>query len=233
MFDTLLTEVKGRDKQITVYRSDTETELENRFEQHGVSIGHEPLPAGNPEPFVVVEEDGEFAGAVALSELEAMTEPPVPRPGEGDGVARGYRVLFDALDDTVFATLERRQLLAVSREIEDRAYRVGTGTLRVSFQTLSTFGTQVDVYRHLAEDTDLDIHIYGASDWNPPEIEGITYHGVDTSTLERYWILGFDGGESENQASALVAREESDEYDGFWTDDPRLVEEILARLSEV
>jgi DICT domain-containing protein len=87
------------------------------------------------------------------------------------------------------------------------------------------------VYRRLATETDLDVHVYGAADWNPPEIAGITYHGLGDDALERYWVLAFDGGTDETRACGLVAREEPGGYDGFWTDDPEVVRTILAELA--
>lgn len=230
MFESLLTDNRKRDRQFTVYRSGKETDVEAQFTTHAVDVVHRELPPGGPDPFIVIEEDGEFAGAIALEELAWLLEPPVVRPGDREDVSPGYSVLFDVLDETVFTAMERRQLLAVSREIEDRGYRVGTGTLGVSFQTLSTFESQAAVYRRLAAETDLDIHIYGVDDWTPPQIAGITYHGVVADTLGRYWVLAFDGGNDEMQACGLVAQERAEGYDGVWTDDPGLVADVLREL---
>lgn len=230
MFDSLLADAQRGERQFTVYRAGEETDIEVQFEAYDIDVVHGELPPGGPDPFLVIEEHGEFAGAIALEELEVLLEPPIVRPGDREDVSPGYSVLFDVLDETVFTAMERRQLLAVSREIEDRAYRVGTGTLRVSFQTLSTFESQAPVYRRLAAETDLDIHIYGVDDWTPPEIAGITYHEVAADTLGRYWVLAFDGGSDEMQACGLVAQERTEGYDGVWTDDPEMVGEILREL---
>lgn len=127
--------------------------------------------------------------------------------------------------------MTRRELLAVSREIEDRAYRVGTGVLRVGFQTAAAFDTQLDAYRHLATETTLEIHVYGVdqSERSLPDIEGITHHGGDDA-IDRYWALAFDGGGDDAQSCGLLAQERSDGYDGFWTNDPAIVEGISAGL---
>ena len=232
MFGSLITAASDRDTKVTVYRSEAEPGADSSLERHGIPIEYADLPPAGPEPFVVIEVDGEFTGALALSAFDALTDPPIVRPGVGEGVSRPYRVLFEALDDTFFQALTRRQLLAVSREIEDRAYRVGTGQLRVGFQSLSVFRSQVDVYRHLATETDLDIHIYGSDDSEAPDIPGIRYHTPADEEFERYWFLAFDGGAAGSQASGLVARENNGEYDGFWTDDPQVVGEILAGLTK-
>lgn len=230
MFDPLLAEVQDQSRQFTVYEGDEETGIPSQFATHPVNVRQERLPAGGPAPFVVIEQDGEFAGALPADEFQKLLEPPIVRPGERDDVSEGFGVLFDVLDDTVFTAMNRRQLLAVSREVEDRATRVGVGTLRASFQDWSRFEPQIDLYRYLASHTDLDIHIYGIERDDAPAIPGVTYHRGER--LDRYWSLAFDGGADESQSCALVAREQTDGYDGFWTYDPGLVDEILGTLAE-
>jgi len=228
MFDPLLAEVQNRGRQFTVYEGEEDTGIPSQFATHAVSVRREKLPAGGPAPFVVIEQDDEFAGALPVDELQKLLEPPIVRPGEREDVSEGFGVLFDVLDDTVFTAMNRRQLLGVSREIEDRATRVGTGTLRASFQNRSRLEPQIELYRYLASHTDLDIHIYGIDPDDAPAIPGVTYQRGEQ--LDRYWSLAFDGGGDESQSCALVAREQSGGYDGFWTYDPGLVEEILATL---
>lgn len=213
-----------------MYRGDDQTDVESQFRNHTVEITHEELPPEGPDPFLVIEEDDTFAGALPVESLNWLLEPPVSPPGDKDGISAGYRVLFDVLGETVFTSMDRRQLLAVSREIEDRALRVGAGTLRVSFQTLSAFRPQVEVYRHLATETNLDIHIYGLDDWTPPTIAGVTYHSDSGSAVDRYWLLAFDGGDDPTQACALLAQEQADGYAGVWTDDSEIVGRILSAL---
>jgi hypothetical protein len=229
MLDDLIEAAIEPDTRFTVFRSE-ETDLEARFAGLGVTVDHRPLPPRGPDPFVVIEEAGAFAGAIPLAELERLLEPPLVRPGDREDVSRGYRVLFDVLDGTVFSALSRRQLLAVSREIEDRALRVGSGTLRACFQSLSTFDAQVDVYRLLAENTSLDIHVYGTPDRDPPDIPGVTYHAVG-ERLEPFWVVTFDGGPEAAHPCGLLAREADGEYRGFWTDDPEVVADVTAGLT--
>lgn len=230
MFESLLSDVRDRDRRFVVYRSGEGPQLDVQFANYDVDVVVRDLPSGGPDPFLVIESNGEFAGAISVAELDGLLKPPLVRPGDGDDVSEGYRVLFDLLEETAFSAMNRRQLLAVSREIEDRAYRVGAGTLRVSFQALSVFESQVDVYRHLAAETDLDIHVYGVEDWTPPEITGLTYHGYETNSLEPYWVLAFDGGPDSEHACGLLGREHSGRFDGFWTDDPALVDTLAQVL---
>ncbi|WP_256301386.1 DICT sensory domain-containing protein [Haloarchaeobius salinus] len=229
MLDSLLDRVTRSDKRFTVYGRGDETDIERQFEAHSVVVDWQQLPPDGPEPFVVVAEGGEVVGVIPLEELEWLLTPPVVRPSDPTNIAPGYRVLFEVLDETVFTAMNRRQLLAVSHEIEDRARRVGNGRLHASFQHLSAFADQVEWYWTLGE-TDLDIHVYGAPDWEPPEIPGVTFHGYGDDVLERYWVVTFDGGTEELQACGLVGREFDETYDGFWTDDPHLVERIETEL---
>lgn len=232
MFDSLFSDVGGPARQFTVYRNEEGTDLESQFVTRNVDVRYRDLPPG-PDPFLVLETDGQFRGALSLPALERLLEPPVVRPGEVEDVSEGYRILFELLDETVYTALERRQLLAVSREIEDRAFRIGDGTLRVTFQTLSTFESQAALYHTLASETDLDIHIYGVDDWAPPRIDGITYHEFSAGPLDRYWVLAFDGGSDYTQSCGLVGQEQSDGFDGFWTDDEGMVAKIMDRLERV
>ena len=233
MFEAMLSDLRDRDPQFTVYRSGEQLDIEAWLANHGITVTATSLPPGGPDPFIEITTDDEVVGGIGVESLEALLEPPIRWPGNDDGVSRNYRVLFDALERAVFSGMTRRELLAVSREIEDRAYRVGTGTLRVGFQTLSTFKSQADLYRTLAAETQLEIHIHGLGDWEPPHISGITYHTDQANHSERYWVLAFDGGHTDNQASGLVAKEEPNAYTGFWTNDSALVTDIAARLSQL
>lgn len=232
MLDSLIAELRDREHRFIVYRRGEQPDLEAWLADHGVAVVARSLPPGCPDPFIELKTDGETVGVIGTEAVEGLLEPPIRRPGDRDEVSEGYRVLFDVLDSTVVSGMSRRELLAVSREIEDRAFRVGEGTLQVSFQTLSTFRSQAEVYRTLATETTLDITIYGLDDWTPPAITGITYHTERAERFERYWALAYDGGPDTTQACGLVAKELSDDYTGFWTDDPALVEEIATSLTK-
>lgn len=233
MFDALIERARSARSQFTVFvgaADRDDVDVAERFANHNVHVEYRTLPSGGPAPFVVVEHDGEFAGAIALTDLAELLEPPVVRPGDAEDVSDGYRVLFEVLDDTVFTAMERRELLAVSREIEERAFRIGTGTLHAGFQSLSRYQAQLDVYRTLATATDLDVHVYGDADWSPPEVPGITYHEYPDADDERFWVMAFVGGDDDATTNALVARQDGDVYDGFWTDDPDVTREVANAL---
>jgi len=230
---SLIADLRDREHHCTIYRSGDPPEIERWLTTHGVNIESRSLPPGGPTPFIEIKVNDEVVGIIGVEAVEGLLEPPIVRPDERDGISEGYRVLFEILEKTVITGMSRRELLAVSREIEDRAFRVGEGILRVSFQTLSTFKSQTDVYRTLVTDTDLEIHIYGIEDWTPPAIKGITYHGEEAERFKPYWALAYDGGPDSTQACGLVAKELSDGYTGFWTNDSAIVEEIATRLNTV
>lgn len=227
-FASLIDEVRERNRTVTVYRRGDPTEIETWLANHGVAVESRPLPVGGPDAFMEIKTDGETVGIIAVDAVEQLLTPPIRRPGDRHDISEGYRVLFEMLERTVFSGMTRRELLAVSREIEDRAFRVGDGTLRVSFQTLSTFRSQLDVYRALGTETSLDIHVYGVGDWTPPSIPGVTYHADGTARVDPYWVLAYDGGPAATQACGLVAEERGDEYTGFWANDFATVEHIAA-----
>lgn len=226
----MIADFRGTDRRCVVYRSGDETEIETWLGGHGVAVEARPLPPDGPGPFIEIHDGGEFVGIIGVDAVEGLTEPPIVRPGEGGETSEAYRVLFELLEETVLSGMTRRELLAVSREIEDRAFRAGEGTLRVSFQNLSTFESQVDAYRSLGAETDLDVHVHGVEDWTPPTIPGVTFHVEGAERIEPYWALAYDGGGDEARACGLVADDRSDGYAGFWTDDPEVVGEIASAL---
>jgi hypothetical protein len=228
MFDGVIDDVRSRETEFVVYTGRDDPEVAERFAEYNVSVSYRGLPPAATEEFLVIRESGAFAGSIGLDELDVLLEPPIDRPiGSAPGA---HRALFDVLDDTVFTPLDRRQLLATSREIEDRAFRVGRGTLRVGFQNAAAFRRQRRVYERLAAETELDIHVYGHREWPPDDTRGLTVHEA-SDAVDRYWFLAFDGGDDERQACGLVARQTDGAYTGFWTYDPGVVGDILDRLA--
>jgi hypothetical protein len=233
MLDSLIAEVQRREQQFTVYRHSEQIDIEAWLADHGFAVESRSLPAGGPAPFLEIRTDGDVVGVIGVGAVESLLEPPIRRPPDSDEISEGYRALFDVMEKTKISGMTRRELLVVSREIEDRAYRAGTGTLHASFQTLSAFRHQVDAYRRLATETDLDIHVYGRDDWTPPAIPGVSYHTDNGAQFEPYWALAYDGGPTASQACGLVAQEHSDGYTGLWMDDPALVDEVTSALTGV
>lgn len=241
MLDRFLEDIERRRKRLTVYSSEDQGNITERLATRNVTVERRQLPSGKQDPFVTIHDDEEFVAAIALDDLHELLTPPVARQSHQTGKTAGCLAVLDAFEETLFSSLERRQLLATTREIEDRALRTGRGTLRVSFQSLSAFEPQIPVYRRLGTKTDLDIHIYGRPDWTPPDLDNVTYHQDREGKLTQFWCLAFDGGNRPTQACALVARErervcahERDgRFEGFWSYDNSLVSDILSTLEKL
>ncbi|MDS0282008.1 DICT sensory domain-containing protein [Haloarcula onubensis] len=228
-FGRILSEVADREKRVIVYApDDSGGELADVLATRNLTVDQRRLPALSSEAFVVVRDDGEFQGALSLEDLLEFLTPPIRRPEELDSLARKHRVVYELLDDTVFVSLDRRQLLATSRELEDRAWRTGRGRLHVGFQRADAFAAQTAVYRELAT-TDIDIHLYvpGGVSGDPLADTPVTVH-TENGDRGRYWFILFDDGERGAQNCALIAREtEGGRYRGLWTYDADLVAEAF------
>ncbi|QLG26242.1 sensor protein [Halorarum halophilum] len=231
---TLLEEAERTRKSLVVY-GPTESDIVTQFGARNVAVEHRSLPDGGPDEFVIVRDGDEFRCAIGREDLQAFLSPPIRQPWDLGLLPPEYRSLFELLDDTVFGSLNRRQLLATARELEERAYRLGRGTFRVGFQSLSAFRSQERIYRRLAEETELDVHVYAVpeaptedtSDWP------LTFHSEPSDQIGRYWFLLFDGDGNDEWKCALVAEEqEAGTFYGFWTYDPAIVDRAFEALSE-
>lgn len=226
-FDRLLQDITAARKRVVVYAPDTTgTGLEARLATRNLAVEHRQLPALNEDAFVVVRDESGFQGALKLADLLEFLAPPIPRREERDTLSPAYQAVYDLLDDTVFVSLDRRQLLATSRELEDRAWRTGRGRMHVGFQRDDAFAAQTDVYRALAAETDIDIHVYlpeGAAG-SLREVDGLTVHSEPEGLIDDYWFILFDDAVDGTQNCALVAKDEGGRrYRAFWTYDPELV----------
>lgn len=212
----LVSAVRGREKTLVVSgpaaAEALAAELESRFALANVAVAYEEGSA----PVSVRLRDGdavlvEVSGDAARSLAES----------EADGGLRRH------FDEQTFTASDADEMLAATREIEDRAWRVGEGALHAGFQFFSAFEDQADVYRRLASAT-LDVHVYAAPDVTPPDGPFETYR-IGDPALAAVWFVVFDG--AAEQRCALVAEErDPDSYYGFLTYDPDLVADVLAEL---
>ena len=226
-FANLVAAVEERRHTVTVYAPAIPDALVSLFDTRHVTVDHEFLPAGAAEPFLTVTAGDRYVGSVDLPALYDFTHPMIHEVGSPDLVEAAYRRLTSLLPDTVFSSLDRRQLLATSREIEDRAWRVGTGRVDAGFQQLSKLRAQTDVYTALV-DRGLDVHLYGRLDGRAsPAVPGATFH-TDGAEMGEVWFMAYDGGRTPGQACGLVAVErEPGTFRGFWTYDPDVVARIF------
>jgi hypothetical protein len=226
----LISGVKDHEKALTAFNADEERvdALRERFRDRNVSVFAERTPSGKPESFVVLAENGEFVTAAPLDDVLAS---PTTEASPGfDGEA--YRPVLDRLDETTFTAYDVDRMVAASREIEDRAWRIGEGSLHSGFQRLSILEGQLDAYGQLANREGLSVYAYAAPDTEMPD------HGTDltirverSEEIERSWFVVYDGGGNDLDKCALVAEERDPRaFYGFWTYDPDTVDWIVDHL---
>jgi hypothetical protein len=225
-----LDRVIERQKTLTTFGPESYSELEPLLSQFNVTLEHSHLPIPEADGYLTVRDDDDYLGSISAAAFAELTDPREGDPWDPELRQSAYRDLLHLLDDTTFTTTDKRQLVATSREIEDRAYRVGHDTLYASFQSLSTFETQLPIYEHLAANTDLSICVYGNPDWEPPDIPGVTVH-AENDEIGKFWLVAFDGGNEPEMECALLAEErDPGEFHGFWTYDPQTVDELTYYL---
>ncbi|WP_254273107.1 DICT sensory domain-containing protein [Haloarcula marina] len=230
---TILTAAADDRKRVVVYApGDEGTDLADALATRNLDVYRREIPALSADAFVVIRDGSGFRGAVSLTDLLAFLAPPIRRPTELDDLDPAYRAIYELLDNTVFVSLDRRQLLATSRELEERAWRLGRGRLHVGFQSSAAFEAQADLYREMANATRIDIHVYVPPEGDTTHLDDapLTVHAID-GELERYWFILFDDEGTGAQNCALVAEQQSaDRYRGVWTYDPELVEVAFAAI---
>ena len=224
----IIDDVVARQKHVVVYTgTDDGADLAEMLATRNLVVDRRRIPDIGADSFVVIRDGDRFRGAVSLADLLVFLAPPIRRPRQLGSVDDAYRAIYELLDDTVFVSLDRRQLLATSREMEDRAWRTGRGRLHVGFQSPSIFAKQAAVYRELATATDVDVHVY-ADGQIPDELIGdapIATHVRPSDEVGRYWFLLFDDGDDGSQNCALIAEQtDPDTYRGVWTYNQSLVE---------
>jgi DICT domain-containing protein len=227
--ETFLSELADERRTIRVYAEEAQPALAEHFANWNVEIQYRELPAGTTETFVTVHHDDEFLGGLGLDSLPFLRESDLTHPGTREREESSFGTFLDLLDNTLFRAGERRSLLATSREFEDRAWRVGEGTLHAAFQRPDAFLAQRPVYERLAE-TELDVHLYAATEWNVSTPDGTTTH-ADEGELGQFWVVAYEDTHDGEQDCLLLAEErDSDSYAGFWTYDPDRVERVGSHL---
>ncbi|MFC7057641.1 DICT sensory domain-containing protein [Halovenus salina] len=208
-------------------------DLEAYFETQNVRITESRTATGAPEDIAVLSNTAEVLGVLDVPTLRALLET-VPR-GPGDlGIAdKEYEGILGPLKETTFTSYDSEQLLYVSREIEDRARRMGNGSIHAGFQQCSVMADQRRVYTDLAR-RGIDVHAYGVPDTEPPDFGPGHIHPIQTDEIAETWFVVFDGGGTDAQKSALLAQErDEDFFYGVWTYDPEFVDHVLDYLTQM
>lgn len=142
--------------------------------------------------------------------------------------------VLDHLEETLFTSYSIKQMFMASREIEDRAWRVGSGELHAGFQTVEVLTGQTETYDRLGTQSDLSIHAYAApvsETTTIPESEGFSLHVERNDEIKQTWFVVYDGdGVDENKCALLAEERGEEEYYGFWTYDPKTVDHLQGYL---
>jgi hypothetical protein len=231
----LITGVENHEKILSVFNADAEAvdAVRERFHDRNLTVRAERTESGRPRSFVVLSTGGEdeeesFVTAASLDDVLGDGDPTDPGFDEAS-----YRPILDHLDETMFTSYDTRQMVAASREIEDRAWRLGKGSLHAGFQYLSILEDQMDVYERLASKDHLDVHAYAYPDQEsvPDHDTDLTIHVERSTEIEDSWFVAYDGGGVDVNKCALLAEErESRAFYGFWTYDPDTVDWIIDYL---
>lgn len=225
----VLDTVRSHEKRLIVHaESDALVhELRDYFASQNVTVTYRPVTGGARERVELAEDDGVVVD-VSLDDIAVLVDGDTSP--ERVGADAPYRDVLERLDGATFTSYDRRQMLHATREVEDRAWRIGVGSLHAGFQRFSIFAEESATYERLAT-TDLDIHVYGVPDVTPPVIDGATTHPSTAADIAETWFAIYDGGPDDTQKSALIA-EERDEgrFYGVLTYDPTLVDRAIDAL---
>ncbi|WP_066417962.1 DICT sensory domain-containing protein [Halorubrum aethiopicum] len=252
----IISGVEAREATLTVFDPDpsvAET-LAEHFADRNLRVVAE-RPEEGPTGYAVLSRDGEFVTAAAIDDLLPPAGDDGDRSGsesaegesadgesadgesaEGDGETPPRRVgqpILDHLDGTLFTSYSRAEMVAASREIEDRAWRVGGGELHAGFQTLDVLTGEANTYDRLAGKERLDVHAYAAAEGDAPETDQYEVHIGRTAEIRETWFVAYDGGGFDGAKCVLLAEErEPGRFYGFWSYDPDTVDRIIDYLTD-
>jgi hypothetical protein len=206
-------------------------ELGAFFETQNVRITVDRTVSGKTKEVAILSNATEVLAVVDVSTLRGLLEDVSTGTG-GLGIAdREYESVLRHLKETTFTSSDTEQLLYASREIEDRARRVGRGSIHTGFQQCSVMTEQRSIYADLAR-RGVSVHAYGVPDATPPDLGSGHVHAVPTHEIGETWFVVFDGGGNDTQKTALLAHErDEDAFYGVLTYDPGFVDHILEYLN--
>ncbi|KAB1191172.1 MULTISPECIES: DICT sensory domain-containing protein [Haloferax] len=225
----LIAGVAADERTLTVFnpRGDAVERLAEHFQDRNISVRAATASEG-PSNFAVLGTGEKFHTAVDVSDVlkdQDDVEPGFER--------ESYVPILDHLDETLFRSYDRKQMLNATREIEDRAWRVGAGELHAGFQTGDNLRKQLDSYRQLGSRDDLYVHAYIYPTEPVPSVEQFQLHLARTEEIRHSWFVVYDGNGVDDYKCALVAEENplGSGFSGFWTYDPSTVDFIVSHLT--
>lgn len=227
----LIGAITDLEKELTVFNTvepgRLREELAAYFRTQNVRIRTERTPSGRPTEVAVLGTDDAVLEVLDAGLLRGLLN----HSTDGLGVAdAAYDDLLRHLKETTFTAYDTEQMLYASREVEDRARRVGRGRIHAGFQRCSVIGDQRAVYADLGR-RGLDVHTYGVPDVTPPALEGVRVHATGADEVATTWFVVYDGGGDDAQKTALLAEERGeDRFYGALTYDPTIVDAAVAHL---
>lgn len=228
--------IAKRRKTLEVYTDAeaTAAELARQFDTRNVEVTRTAYPAGTDGEFVVVRNaDGETQGALGVEQFQKMIAPDIHPPWELDEAGTDLTEVFDFLENTLFTSFDRRQMLAASREIEERAWRVGQGQLYAGFQNSRAVAAQTPVYNRFARERAVAIHVFIEDEVGETVDETIGVVSQAGAEIGQFWFVLFDGAGSDQSKCGLLAEERAPgQFYGFWTYEPEIVDETVDYLRE-
>ena len=226
----LIADIEARTMTLTVINTPESIvdDLREQYADRHLTIDTRRL-SEEPEQFAILSREDAFVTAVSLDDIY---RPPAVEQSTAAGVDRSP--ILDHLDETLFTSYSIEDMFMASREIEDRAWRIGSGELHAGFQTLSVLDDQTDTYNQLGEHTALSVHTYAAPVSDSPVVpdhESYTLHIEHDEEIQKTWFVAYDGDGVDENMCALLAEERGDrEFFGFWTYDPTTVEYLIGYL---
>lgn len=202
--------------------------LSEYFSKQSVQLRHTQTDNRVPKNFAVLHDGDEYLAASKLEPLYEAIRAEASPNGESDPDEIQIPDVLSQITRTEFSSYNTARMVNISRIIEQAAWNAKAGELHAGFQQLSKARDQWHLYSQLAN-SHLDVHLYGAPDWEVPAGEA-TVHAYDDAEITRTWFVVAElPGEQSNRALLAEERGPSEFY-GFWTDESRITETILERL---
>ncbi|MCU4753794.1 histidine kinase [Halobacteria archaeon AArc-curdl1] len=227
--------IRQNERTLEVHTRDPDriADLEATFGTYNVTVSARETPPQVDDEFVLVRDStGSVQGVVGCETLEAILSPTEAHLRFEPTATREEMAVFDFLDNTMFRSSSRRQLLAITRELEERAWRTNGGNLYVGFQRSGALEAQRELYERFEKDREVAVNLYIRDDWHGND--SFEVNTVVADEIATNWFVIFDGGPGGEQRGALVARERSPaEYDGFWTHDRVVLETLIDTLESL
>lgn len=228
----VITYVNGKEKTLVVFNPTDSTlvaDLRDYFSTQNVAIDGAQTRSGEPANVAVLRHNGEVLASVPAAQLqELLAGGGLRETGVGIDDA-DYHEILQHLKETTFTSAKNAEMVTISHEIEDRALRVGGGRLLVGFQKPAKLNDQADRYERLAT-REIDVHTF-AVPGPPVDIDGLTHHSEPHPEIRESWVVVFDGdGEADYKTALLAVERAPNRFDGFWSDDPEIVDSIETHL---